>query len=122
MDMLSRYLAMVIGLGLAVACSRRAPAPLAVGGDESFAGRRAEECSKGRLIDSAYVVRVAAEAFGPDGPRELKPIGYQPVTAPGSPEEGVLVRLVPVAPTLGGGGLVFVDIESGCAIALRRYE
>jgi hypothetical protein len=70
------------------------------------------------------VIRVAAEALsGPGGAATLEPISYEAVIAPSSIEEGVLVRLVTRARGMrGGGGLVFVDVESGCALPLRVYE
>jgi len=37
--------------------------------------------------------------------------------------EGSLVRMFPVSPmALGGGGLVWVDGDTNCAIVLKRYE
>jgi hypothetical protein len=47
----------------------------------------------------------------------LRPISCEPVVSPASIEEGVLVRLVARAPGMrGGGGLAFVDVESGAPL------
>jgi hypothetical protein len=88
----------------------------------AFAAQRPGACSSGRSIDSAYVVSVAVEALPlPTGAGTLRPISYEAVVSPGGIEEGILVRLV--APgRVGGGGLAFVDSESGWALALRIYE
>jgi len=68
------------------------------------------------------VVRAAAEAIaGTEGAGILVPHTYEAVVAPGPIEEGVLVRLL-VPGQVGGGGLAYVDIESGCAMALKLYE
>ena len=127
----------LIGAGLSADCRSEAPpthgdsrpapaasqpvAPAPAGA--AFASQRPYDCSAGRLIDSAYVVRAAAEAIaGPEGADALAPYTYESVTAQGL-LEGILVRLAPRArSTRGGGGLAFVDVESGCAVALRRYE
>ena len=38
-------------------------------------------------------------------------------------EQGVIVSVVVARPpVLGRGGLVWVDLETGCPIVLRRYE
>ncbi len=88
-----------------------------------FSRQRAMACSGTADFDSAYVVRVAAEAFaGPAGLEVLQPLEYQAVVSKYGTEEGLLVRLVPRASQAGGGGLAYVDAESGCAIALKSYE
>jgi hypothetical protein len=53
----------------------------------------------------------------------LEPNNIQPVRAEGI-ELGLLISLRVAAPPnlVGGGGLVWVDLETGCAIVLRRYE
>jgi hypothetical protein len=87
-----------------------------------FANRRTRACSQGRTVDSVYITRAAAETIDGSSDR-LEVLTYSSVVAPGPIEEGVLVRLVPRGGrVLGLGGLVYVDIESGCAIALKRYE
>ena len=91
--------------------------------DSGFARKRAGACASMDKMDSAYVVRAAAEAFGPHGPASLEPMSFEPVVAPGPINEGILVRLRPRnRSVIGGGGLAFVEEESGCAIVLRRYE
>src|SRR5688500_16049056 len=93
------------------------------GADSDFARKRAGACASMDKMDSAYVVRAAAEAFGARGPAALEPTSFEPLVAPGPINEGVLVRLRPRnRNVIGGGGLAFVDEESGCAIVLRRYE
>lgn len=85
--------------------------------------QRAGACADGQTMDSAYVVRKAAEAFASDRASiDLVVTWYEAVVAPGPIEEGILVRLLPRRPQAGGGGLVYVDGESGCAIALKAYE
>ena len=37
-------------------------------------------------------------------------------------QDGFVVGLVPKGNGLGGGGLVWVDAETGCAIPLKAYE
>jgi hypothetical protein len=39
-------------------------------------------------------------------------------------QEGLVMRLTAAEPavTVGGGGLVWVDAETGCATVLARYE
>ena len=112
----------VAAVALVVACQAAPQSTLPPG--DGTVGRRVGECSAGRSIDSAYVVRAAAEAVGgADGAATLRPVTFEPVVAPGPIEEGILVRLAPRASgQLGGGGLAFVDGESGCAVALKLYE
>jgi hypothetical protein len=70
-------------------------------------------------IDSSFAVRAASAALqaqdslGPFKPAKIRAF-----------EEGFLVSLVVAKepPTLGGGGLVWVDGDSGCAVILRLYE
>ena len=113
--------AATVALAHGAACSsapRTERAPDANG----FAGQRVGACSSGRTVDSAYVVRAAAQAIArTERAGMLLPHTYEAVISPGPIEEGVLVRLL-VPGQVGGGGLAFVDIESGCAIALKLYE
>jgi hypothetical protein len=53
----------------------------------------------------------------------LEPGAILPIQVEGV-ELGVVVSLTVAEPgnTVGGGGLVWVDIETGCSIVLRRYE
>lgn len=73
-------------------------------------------------VDSSFVLAQARRALSPAG-RELVPTMVQPVQDQGI-ELGVLVSLIIAGPNapVGGGGLVWVDIDSGCPIVLRRYE
>lgn len=76
----------------------------------------------GRTIDSAFAVEQARKAIAQDGftfsPRFVQPVRDQGI------ELGLLISLALVEPrnTVGGGGLVWVDVETGCATVLRRYE
>lgn len=73
-------------------------------------------------VDSAFAVKQARRALSPSGttfePRVIQPIRDEGI------EVGLIVSLASVQPrnVVGGGGLVWVDLESGCAIVLRRYE
>ena len=53
----------------------------------------------------------------------LEPVSIQIIRGQGI-EEGLVISMVVVVPptTVKGGGLVWVDIETGCGIVLRRYE
>jgi hypothetical protein len=68
------------------------------------------------VVDSAFVIDQATHAIPGTAPSSLKPSGIREV------EEGFLVSVVHVRPTLGGGGLVWVNRESGCPIVLIHYE
>lgn len=35
---------------------------------------------------------------------------------------GLVIRMLPVKAILGGGGLVWVNLETACALVLRKYE
>ena len=76
----------------------------------------------GTTVDSAFVVEQARRALSRPGemlaPRLIQPVRDQSI------ELGLLVSLDVVNPptVVGGGGLVWIDLESGCAIVLRRYE
>lgn len=76
----------------------------------------------GAGVDSAQAVLRAIRALEQPGEtliaRQMQPVRDQGV------ELGLLVSLAVARPQnmVGGGGLVWVDLESGCAIVLRRYE
>ena len=78
--------------------------------------------SPGTTVDSAFVVEQARRALSQPGemlaPRLIQPVRDQSI------ELGLLVSLEVANPpkVVGGGGLVWVDLESGCALVLRRYE
>ena len=70
-------------------------------------------------IDSSCAVRVAsAELAKQDSLGPYKPASVRAL------DEGFVVSLVVAKepPPLGGGGLVWVDAETGCAVVLRLYE
>lgn len=76
----------------------------------------------GTTVDSAFVVEQARRALSRSGetlaPRLIQPVRDQSI------ELGLLVSFAVADPpnVVGGGGMVWVDLESGCAIVLRRYE
>jgi phage-related tail fiber protein len=76
----------------------------------------------GGVVDSAFAVEQARNAVigstFSSSSMSLKPYAIQPV------EQGILVSLVSAGPgvSLGGGGLVWIDGETGCPILLKRYE
>jgi hypothetical protein len=35
---------------------------------------------------------------------------------------GLVVRMLPAKPIVGGGGLVWIDLETACAMVLKRFE
>ena len=73
-------------------------------------------------VDSSFAIRQAKAALAMPG-MTLEPRLIQPVRDEGI-ELGLLISLAVTQPrnTVGGGGLVWVDVETGCAIVLRRYE
>ena len=82
--------------------------------------------SPGHTLDSAFVVRQAIGALSDSVSKrqgfEFK-VGQFQVIKTGILEQGIIVSLVVARPpVVGGGGLVWVDIETGCAIVLRHYE
>ena len=117
------FVTVAAAAGLLGAC-RAGSSPQPGSGAVPFTAQRPAACSSGRLIDSSYVVQVAAEVVAVEGgAATLRPISYEAIVAPGEIEEGILVRLGSRQPGMrGGGGLAFVDTESGCALALRVYE
>jgi len=78
--------------------------------------------SQGRSLDSALAVSQASSVLSHKGvtlaPRALQAISDNGV------EVGVIIalRVTDPAGMIGGGGLVWVDTETGCPILLRRYE
>jgi hypothetical protein len=74
--------------------------------------------TQGRSVDSAYAFDQARVALAPSPPLVLvaRSVDHVP--------EGMLLRMVVSEPrgTRGGGGLVWVNVETGCAIVLIRYE
>lgn len=87
---------------------------------QDHAAQSTKQCVSTTLaVDSAFAVRAASsvlqekDSLGPFKPTKITAL-----------EEGYVVSLVvaKTPPPLGGGGLVWVDGESGCAIILRLYE
>jgi hypothetical protein len=76
----------------------------------------------GQAVDSQFVVTQARRALAQQS-MELSPIRFQTITEQNL-DIGVLVSLIPTGPAAptGGGGLVWVDVQNGCAIVLRPYE
>lgn len=76
----------------------------------------------GGSVDSAFAMAQARRALGQSGP-PLAAHLIQPIRDQGI-ELGLLISLIASEPSkvVGGGGLVWVDLESGCATVLRRYE
>lgn len=76
----------------------------------------------GRAIDSTFAVERARGVLEQPG-LTLEPRSIQPIRDQGI-ELGLLISLAVVQPAnvVGGGGLVWVDVETGCPIVLRRYE
>jgi hypothetical protein len=74
---------------------------------------------RGRNLDSVFAVDQAGGALKEPGKaRVFRPVFIDRV------KEGLLIRMVVAQPPgfLGGGGLVWIDAETGCAIVLIRYE
>ena len=74
--------------------------------------------------DSAFVVAQAVRAIA-DSTKDSNPLKVDDfqVIETASLKLGIIVSLVSANPrTRGGGGLVWVDAETRCAIVLRIYE
>jgi|SRR5437867_2433528 len=86
---------------------------------------RADWCvAQGATVDSVFVVAQALSIVE-DTLLPLQPYSIRRVeehVGGVSLLQGFLVSLMPTRPTLGGGGLVWVDSETGCPILLERYE
>ena len=117
---ITKILAAVFALGAALGCTNESRAVAQTRRTAGQVAQRPAACSAGRTIDSAYVISAARAALGGDS--TLAVLSYEAVVAPGPIEEGILVRMVSGGSRRGGGGLAFVDVESGCARALRLYE
>jgi len=76
--------------------------------------------------DSAFAVKqaltVLEDSLVPLKPASVHTAGQQSLLDGFPIFEGYLVTLLPMRPMLGGGGLVWVDGETGCPILLKRYE
>lgn len=105
------------GMSLAYGCTRRESR-----GDAAAVAPEGRCVSAGQVIDSTFLRAQAVRAMSRTG-RGLQVEAVQPVQIQGL-ELGVLVSLVPPpAPNMpaGGGGLVWVDSETGCAMVLKHY-
>ncbi len=81
--------------------------------------------SRGEVVDSAFMANAALRLLGSGehGTRlKVEMFEFVPHAAP--QPVGAVVSLVVDSqqPPLGGGGLVWVDAETGCAIHLKTYE
>lgn len=77
--------------------------------------------SSGQAVDSSFAVEQARRAVSQPG-LTLKVDAIQVIRGQ-SGELGLIISLVAAQPpVVGGGGLVWVDLETGCPIVLRRYE
>jgi hypothetical protein len=76
----------------------------------------------GEVVDSAKAVQLALRHFaGATLPRATRLVVLSAVAH----DEGYLVSIgLDAAPRIvvGGGGLLWVDVDTGCIIWLRRYE
>jgi len=86
---------------------------------------RPEWCvGEGSTVDSVFVVAQALSVLE-DTLLPLRPYSVRRVEEQVgnlSFPQGFLVSLMPTRPMLGGGGLVWVDGETGCPILLKPYE
>src|SRR5574342_267193 len=78
----------------------------------------------GHAPDSSFIVRQAIAVLSDSVTKRagfvLKVADYQVIKTE-SLEQGVIVSVVVSSPSvLGGGGLVWVDVETGCPILLRH--
>lgn len=109
-------LAAVIAISACVSAGRSVPAS---------AGAPARRCAAtGRAIDSALIVEQARAALAKGSDLRLSPDSVIHIHSRQSLYEGTIVRMLVSDPqsTRGGGGLVWVDGETGCAIVLLHYE
>ena len=77
-------------------------------------------------VDSAFAVQKAQQVLQDSllllKPASVKSVGEQSLLDGFPMFEGFLVTLVATRLVAGGGGLVWVDGETGCTILLKRYE
>ena len=88
---------------------------------------RADWCvARNEQVDSAFAVaqaqRVLEDTLLPLKADSVRSVGTQSLLDGLPVFEGWLLTLSPTRLVLGGGGRVWVDGETGCAIVLRRYE
>lgn len=113
---LRRYLPFCFVASLLCSCAgqRNSPNP--------SASRTRVGCAAGPVagFDSTFAVGQAERGLTESG-SALKVRSIQPVLDEGI-ELGVLISFVSSRNMVGGGGLVYFDLETGCATVLRRYE
>jgi hypothetical protein len=88
---------------------------------------RADWCvARNERVDSTFAVaqaqRLLEDTLLPLKADSVRTVGMQSLLDGLPVFEGWLVVLSPTRLALGGGGRVWVDGETGCAIVLRRYE
>lgn len=81
----------------------------------------------GRALDRTFIIDQARAALmkeGALGHMELSPDSVIPIFSRHDVYEGSIVRMLVSEPRgiWGGGGLVWVQAETGCAVVLTRYE
>ena len=80
----------------------------------------------GARVDSAFAVQQASQVLEdsllPLQPVSVQPFGEQSLLDGFPMFEGFLVTLAPTRLVAGGGGLAWVDGETGCPILLKRDE
>jgi len=74
--------------------------------------------AQSQRVDSSFAVAQATDALA----GQYLSGGYKPLRIE-RVRDGMLLSLVPERPQgTGGGGLIWVDGETGCAMVLKRYE
>ncbi len=68
------------------------------------------------VIDRNFAMNAARASFGPWGTESDAKAEIVYVD-----QEGAIIRVLSNV-SVGGGGLAWVDAETGCAVRLRRYE
>jgi hypothetical protein len=105
------HVATMLTLGALAGCS---------GAPKHGSGALAKQwCVDPAGVDSSVALEHARLALG-DSTKQLRRDTVQAISFSGL-EAGLMISFVNPN-SLGGGGLVWVDAETGCAIVLRRYE
>jgi len=112
---LSLTLAIILSLGVCLGATAQRQAP----------ARPPGWCvDPGHAVDSSFAAGQAIRALTDSNSKRAGltfKVNYYQVVAEG---QGVAISVVPASRPLpvGGGGLVWVDLETGCPIILRHYE
>ena len=108
------HVVVITALALLMACSPRSGRPTTTAG-----GHQGWCVEAHGVVDSSFAVGQARGAL--EGRSSMTPgLSARAITVT---EEGLIISLVVKEPRgTGGGGLVWVDGETGCAIILKRYE